>query len=140
MAIYVNGVLAAGKGVGSSGDPGIPAGGVAGQVLAKNSNAPYDAGWVDPPEGGNISNISLTAETLPAGSEATVTKTGSSDNPVFQLGIPRGEQGLQGAKGDKGDKGDTGPQGPSGTFTAGTADYTAGSTPLATGTLYLVYE
>lgn len=29
---------------------GIPSGGTEGQVLAKNSDADYDAGWIDPPE------------------------------------------------------------------------------------------
>lgn len=66
-----------------------------------------------------------TAETLPAGSDATVT----FENEVITFGIPvgatgaQGPQGLQGIQGEKGDKGDTGetgaagaigPQGPKG--------------------------
>lgn len=43
-----------------------------------------------------------TITTLPAGSQATVTITGSTDNPILNFGIPIGN------KGDKGDKGDTG--------------------------------
>ena len=44
-------------------------------------------------------NITATATTLPAGSSATVTKSGTAENPAFAFGIP---------KGDKGDKGDAG--------------------------------
>lgn len=88
--------------------------------------------------GGVTPNIQATAETLPAGSEATVTRTGSNVNPVFHFGIPEGEQGATGptgatgapgpqgiqgipgpageagAQGPAGPKGDTGPQGPKG--------------------------
>ncbi len=66
--------------------------------------------------------FSASAESLPAGSEATV----DYGNYHFTFGIPagakgdqgerglqgeRGEQGPKGDKGDKGEKGDTGPQG-----------------------------
>ena len=39
---------------GNDGAPGqgVPAGGTAGQVLAKASGADYDAAWIDPPQGG----------------------------------------------------------------------------------------
>lgn len=47
MAIFVNGKLVAGSGGGSSSGHGIPAGGAAGQVLAKKSAANYDTQWVD---------------------------------------------------------------------------------------------
>ncbi len=47
MAIFVNGKLVAGSGSGSSSGHGIPAGGAAGQVLAKKSAANYDTQWVD---------------------------------------------------------------------------------------------
>ena len=49
--------------------------------------------------------VTAQAITLPAGSEASVTQTGSNTNPIYTFGIP---------KGDKGDRGDTGPQGPVG--------------------------
>lgn len=55
--------------------------------------------------GGVTPNIQATAETLPPGSEATVTRTGSNVNPVFHFGIPEGKQGIQGPPG---------PQGPAG--------------------------
>ena len=39
-------------------------------------------------------NITIgTVNTLPAGSNATVTKTGTNENPVFNFGIPRGFDG-----------------------------------------------
>lgn len=50
-------------------------------------------------------NITAEAETLAAGSQATVTKSGTVENPNFKFGIPKGE------KGDKGDKGETGESG-----------------------------
>lgn len=54
---------------------------------------------------GATPNITATATTLPAGSSATVTKSGTAENPAFAFGIPKGE------KGDKGDKGDQGESG-----------------------------
>lgn len=71
-----------------------------------------------------------TTETLPAGSDAVVTNSGTSTDAVLNFGIPTGAQGPQGEKGDKGDKGDTGatgaqgptgPQGPAGANGAGVA-------------------
>ncbi len=41
-----------GAGGGGGSEHGIPAGGTAGQMLAKASGDDYDAEWVDPPEGG----------------------------------------------------------------------------------------
>ena len=49
-----------------------------------------------------------TTTTLPSGSSASVTNSGTSSAAVFDFAIP---QGPKGEKGDKGDKGDTGPQG-----------------------------
>lgn len=72
---------------------------------------------------GVVPNIQATAQTLPAGSEATVTRTGSNTNPVFHFGIPEGDpgetgsqgpQGIQGPAGPQGETGATGPQGPAG--------------------------
>lgn len=62
-------------------------------------------------------------ETLPAGSEATASMTGTDTRPVLNLSIPKGDtgdtgpqgpQGEQGPKGDTGETGATGPQGPKG--------------------------
>lgn len=46
--------------------------------------------------------ITVSASTLPAGSEATVEKSGTNENPVFSFGIPAGEQGKQGEPGKDG--------------------------------------
>ena len=48
---------------------------------------------------------------LPAGTAATVTNTGSSQAAVFSFGIPKGDQGIQGIQGLKGDPGVIGSQG-----------------------------
>lgn len=77
-------------------------------------------------------NIEIgTTETLPAGSNAVVTNTGSSTDAVLNFGIPTGAtgaQGPQGEKGDKGDKGDTGAQGPQGATGATGAGVASGGT------------
>lgn len=49
--------------------------------------------------------ITATATTLPAGSSATVTKSGTAENPNFEFGIPKGDKGDKGEKGEKGDSG-----------------------------------
>ena len=62
-----------------------------------------DAGaYVDSGVDASITITVGTTTTLPAGSSATVTNSGTATDPVFNFGIP---------KGDKGDKGDTGAQG-----------------------------
>lgn len=49
--------------------------------------------------GAIIPNINATAETLPEGSVATVTKTGSNTDITFQFGIPAGKTGEPGQDG-----------------------------------------
>lgn len=86
---------------------------------------------------GQIENLTVTVETLAAGSSATA----SYSNGVLHLGIPKGD------KGDKGDTGATGPTGPTGngiasvakTGTSGLVDtytitYTNGNTSTFTVT------
>lgn len=51
---------------------------------------------------GATPNITASATTLPAGSSATVTKSGTAENPTFTFGIPKGEQGPQGPRGESG--------------------------------------
>ena len=58
-----------------------------------------------------VPNINATVETLSAGSEATVEKSGSNTNVTFNFGIPKGDTG---PKGDQGAPGATGPAGPQG--------------------------
>lgn len=61
-----------------------------------------------------VPNIQATATTVAAGSDATVTRTGSNTNPTFNFGIPRGDQGAQGPTGAQGPVGPTGATGPAG--------------------------
>lgn len=46
---------------------------------------------------GAIPVITATATTLPAGSSATVTKSGTAENPTLAFGIPKGDKGDTGA-------------------------------------------
>ena len=51
-------------------------------------------------ETGVTPNITIgTVTTLEAGQQATVTKTGSKEEPVFNFGIPKGEKGVDGVGG-----------------------------------------
>lgn len=61
-----------------------------------------------------VPNISATATTLPAGSNATVTQSGTNTDVVFEFGIPQGVQGIQGTEGPQGPAGPQGPQGEQG--------------------------
>lgn len=56
-------------------------------------------------------NINAKAETLPAGSEATVSKTGTNMNVIFTFGIPEGEVGQRGEQGPEGPQGKAGRDG-----------------------------
>ena len=57
-------------------------------------------------------NIEIgTTETLPAGSNAVVTNTGTSTDAVLNFGIPKGEQGEQGPAGQDGTDGRDGTDG-----------------------------
>ena len=57
-------------------------------------------------------NLTALAETLPAGSEATVDKekvdTDENNYMIFRFGIPQGIQGERGDKGETGNQGETG--------------------------------
>lgn len=77
------------------------------QVLSAAAEARRASGSTD---------IRAEAETLPAGSDASVEKTVEPATGAVTLtfGIPRGDTGAKGDKGDKGDTGDTGPQGAKG--------------------------
>lgn len=62
-----------------------------------------------------INNIKVAANTLEAGSQATVQiSDGVGGVKVITYGIPRGDTGETGPQGPKGDTGETGPQGPKG--------------------------
>ena len=74
-----------------------------------------------------------STSTLPAGSSATVTNSGSALAAVLNFGIPRGEQGLPGNTGATGATGATGPAGTAATITVGsTSTLTPGSPATVT--------
>ena len=76
--------------------------------------------------------ITATATTLSAGSSATVTKSGTAENPTLAFGIPKGDKGDKGEKGDKGDEGDSGEiYQTTGTSTTGSMSQNATTTELA---------
>lgn len=78
-----------------------------------------------------LSVISVTAETLPAGSQATATYNKTTGE--LYLGIPQGEQGV---KGDTGAQGEVGPQGETGATGATGATGPAGpANTLTIGTV-----
>lgn len=54
---------------------------------------------------GSPATFTATAETLAEGSEATATISGTPENPILELGIPKGDKGEKGDKGDKGEDG-----------------------------------
>lgn len=55
-----------------------------------------------------------TVTTGEAGTQATVTNTGTTSAAIFNFTIPKGDTGAQGPTGEQGPKGDTGSQGPKG--------------------------
>lgn len=55
-----------------------------------------------------------TVETLEPEEAAKATITGTAEDPILNLQLPKGKQGDKGEKGEKGDKGDTGEKGEKG--------------------------
>ena len=65
-----------------------------------------DAGaYVDSGVDASITITIGTTTTLPAGSSATVTNSGTATDPIFNFGIPKGDKGDTGDQGPKGDPG-----------------------------------
>ena len=61
----------------------------------------YDGEKGEDGEPGITPNIQVgTTTTLPAGSNATVTQRGTTENPIFDFGIPKGEDGQSGGVSD----------------------------------------
>lgn len=65
-----------------------------------------------------IENMTVSIETLSAGSDATVEKTTSGGVVNLAFGIPRGDRGEQGIQGPAGPQGIRGPKGDTGTAVA----------------------
>lgn len=54
-------------------------------------------------------NITIgTVTTLEAGQQATVVNSGTKENPIFDFGIPKGENGSNGERGEQGERGANG--------------------------------
>lgn len=62
----------------------------------------------------SIKNMTVSADTLPSGSDATAVKTAVGGSFNIRFGIPRGEQGADGPAGPQGIQGNPGPAGPQG--------------------------
>ena len=61
----------------------------------------YDGEKGEDGEPGITPNIQVgTTTTLPAGSNATVTQRGTTENPIFDFGIPKGQDGQSGGVSD----------------------------------------
>lgn len=116
---------------GEQGDPGPK--GEQGDPGAKGDPGPQGEPGQDGAPGaagapGTAATITVgTTTTGEAGTEATVTNSGTTSAAVLNFTIPKG------AKGDKGDKGDTGSTGPAGTTTfAGLTDQPTDNAALKT--------
>ena len=73
------------------------------EVAVKEGFEGTESEWLESLKGevGETPDISIgTTQTLPAGSNAIVTKSGTTENPIFSFGIPRGIQGTIGATPD----------------------------------------
>lgn len=75
------------------------------EIAVKNGFEGSEEEWLESLKGkdgynGDTPNISIgTVETLESGANATVTITGDTKNPVFNLGIPKGSDGYTPIKG-----------------------------------------
>lgn len=91
---------------GDKGDPGA-AGKSAYEIAVDNGFIGTETEWLESLKGsdgndGTTPNLTIgTVETLEAGSDATATITGDKENPVLNLGIPKGADG-QGGSGEGG--------------------------------------
>ena len=85
-------------------------------------------------------SITATATTLPAGSQATVSRGGTDAAPTFTFGIPQGAIGPQGPQGPRGQGFNTvtnaGTTGPAGNVTIGVAQTASINIPFFTVNSY----
>ena len=89
---------------GDKGDPGAP--GARGEKGEKGE--PGRDG--SPGATGATPRFTVTAVTGEAGTAASVTQSGTAENPMVEFTIPQGMKGDTGAKGEKGDPGKDAPQ------------------------------
>ena len=93
---------------GDKGEPGAP--GARGEKGEKGD--PGKDG--SPGATGATPRFTVTAVTGEAGTAASVTQSGTAENPTVEFTIPQGMKGDTGAKGEKGEKGDPGAKGEKG--------------------------
>jgi len=80
-----------------------------------NRNTAINAAVSGLSSGGGSSTITIgTVTTGSPGTSASITNSGTSQNPIFNFSIPKGDIGPQGLKGDKGDTGAAGANGTNG--------------------------
>ena len=91
---------------GDKGDPGAP--GARGETGEKGD--PGRDG--SPGATGATPRFTVTAVTGEAGTAASVTQSGTAENPMVEFTIPQGMKGDTGAQGEKGEKGDPGRDAP----------------------------
>lgn len=91
---------------GDKGDPGAP--GARGEKGEKGD--PGRDG--SPGATGATPRFTVTAVTGEAGTAASVTQSGTAENPMVEFTIPQGMKGDTGAQGEKGEKGDPGKDAP----------------------------
>ena len=91
---------------GEKGDPGAP--GARGEKGEKGD--PGRDG--SPGATGATPRFTVTAVTGEAGTAASVTQSGTAENPMVEFTIPQGVKGDTGATGEKGEKGDPGKDAP----------------------------
>ena len=91
---------------GEKGDPGAP--GARGEKGEKGD--PGRDG--SPGATGATPRFTVTAVTGEAGAAASVTQSGTAENPMVEFTIPQGMKGDTGATGEKGEKGDPGKDAP----------------------------
>ena len=91
---------------GDKGDPGAP--GARGEKGEKGE--PGRDG--SPGATGATPRFTVTAVTGEAGTAASVTQSGTAENPMVEFTIPQGMKGDTGATGEKGEKGDPGKDAP----------------------------
>ena len=91
---------------GDKGDPGAP--GAQGEKGEKGE--PGRDG--SPGATGATPRFTVTAVTGEAGTAASVTQSGTAENPMVEFTIPQGVKGDTGATGEKGEKGDPGKDAP----------------------------
>ena len=91
---------------GDKGDPGAP--GARGEKGEKGE--PGRDG--SPGATGATPRFTVTAVTGEAGTAASVTQSGTAENPMVEFTIPQGVKGDTGAQGEKGEKGDPGKDAP----------------------------